>query len=251
MSKIIAFHSFGRGTGKSTLTANLAALLAGAGRRVGVVEADLTSPSQLELWGLDESTGGFTLNDYLWGRCDVGQVVRDLTPQLGRAEPGRLYLAPASLRIDEIMRMQRGGAHAHSLDSALEALRARPEVEVWLADTPAGLTEEALMTLSACDELVMLLQHDRREYQGTAVTLDVARQLGVPSMRLLLNQLPATFDPAEAQKQVEATYRCEVVGVIPFSAEEAALGSSGLFAWQHPLHPLTALLQQIAVRLGA
>ena len=64
-----------------------------------------------------------------------------------------------------------------ALDDALEALSARPEVEVWLADTPAGLTEEALMAFGACDELVVLLQHDRREYQGTAVTLDVARQV--------------------------------------------------------------------------
>jgi hypothetical protein len=41
-----------------------------------------------------------------------------------------------------------------------------------------------------------------------------------------------------------------VVGALPFSVEQAALGSSGLFAWQHPDHPLTALLQQMAARLG-
>jgi septum site-determining protein MinD len=250
MSKIVAFHSFGRGTGKSCLTANLAALLAGAGRRVGVVEADLTAPSQTALWELDDAALGGTLNDYLWGRCDIGEVVHDLTPQLRMAGPGRVCLAPASPRPNEVARILRGGVYAHTLDEALEALSAMPEVDLWLADTPAGLTEEALTAFGAADELVVLLLLDRREYQGTAVTLDVARQLGVPQVRLLLNQLPAAIDPDEAKKKVETTYRCEVVGVLPFSAEQAALGSSGLFAWQHPNHPLTALLLEIAARLG-
>ncbi|MGH2523697.1 MAG: P-loop NTPase, partial [Anaerolineales bacterium] len=62
---IVSVHSFRRGTGKSHLTANLAALLAVEGRRVGVMDTNLQSPSLRILFGLDGATP--TLNDYVWG----------------------------------------------------------------------------------------------------------------------------------------------------------------------------------------
>jgi septum site-determining protein MinD len=44
MSKIISIHSFRGGTGKSNTTANISALLAMDGARVGVVDTDIASP---------------------------------------------------------------------------------------------------------------------------------------------------------------------------------------------------------------
>ena len=44
MSKIVSIHSFRGGTGKSNSTANLAATVAEAGYRVGIVDTDIQSP---------------------------------------------------------------------------------------------------------------------------------------------------------------------------------------------------------------
>ena len=55
MSKIISVHSFRGGTGKSNTTANIAALLAMDGERVGVVDTDIASPGIHVLFNLDES----------------------------------------------------------------------------------------------------------------------------------------------------------------------------------------------------
>src|SRR5262245_53203 len=52
MAKIIAIHSFRGGTGKSNTTANIAALLAADGRRVGVIDTDIQSPGIHVLFGL-------------------------------------------------------------------------------------------------------------------------------------------------------------------------------------------------------
>lgn len=52
MSKIISIHSFRGGTGKSNTTANLAALLALAGQRVGVIDTEIQSPGIHVLFGL-------------------------------------------------------------------------------------------------------------------------------------------------------------------------------------------------------
>ena len=55
MSTIISVHSFRGGTGKSNTTANISALLAVDGARVGVVDTDIQSPGIHVLFNLDES----------------------------------------------------------------------------------------------------------------------------------------------------------------------------------------------------
>ena len=79
MSRIIAIHSFRR-TGKSNTTANVATLLAAGGRRIGVVDTDIQSPGIHVLFGVDQATLRNSLNDYLWGRCQIEQAAHDVTP---------------------------------------------------------------------------------------------------------------------------------------------------------------------------
>ncbi len=53
MYKIVSVHSFRGGTGKSNTTANVAAILASLGQRVGVVDTDIQSPGIHVLFGFD------------------------------------------------------------------------------------------------------------------------------------------------------------------------------------------------------
>ena len=63
MPKIISVHSFRGGTGKSNTTANVAALLAAQGRRVGVIDTDIQSPGIHILFNLNEEEVTYSLND--------------------------------------------------------------------------------------------------------------------------------------------------------------------------------------------
>ncbi len=65
--KIVSIHSFRGGTGKSNTTANLAAQVAMAGKRVGVVDTDIQSPGIHVLFGLWTRT--FNLPAYM--SCSV------------------------------------------------------------------------------------------------------------------------------------------------------------------------------------
>jgi septum site-determining protein MinD len=65
MPQIVSIHSFRGGTGKSNTTANLAAILAQQGARVGVVDTDIQSPGIHVLFGLHEEKIAYSLNDYL------------------------------------------------------------------------------------------------------------------------------------------------------------------------------------------
>ncbi len=82
-TKIISVHSFRGGTGKSNTTANLAALLAAGGRRVGVVDTDIQSPGIHVLFGLKDEKLPRALNDYLWGKCKIEQAAHDVTARWG------------------------------------------------------------------------------------------------------------------------------------------------------------------------
>ena len=66
MSRVVAFHSFRGGTGKSNTTANVAVLAAMRGLRVGVVDTDIQSPGIHVLLGIDQTSLKSSLNDYLW-----------------------------------------------------------------------------------------------------------------------------------------------------------------------------------------
>src|SRR3712207_1727531 len=108
-AQIISIHSFRGGTGKSNTTANLAALLALDGRRVGVVDTDIQSPGIHILFGLDSGEVAYALNDYLWGNCGIADAAQDVTPHLGGDIAGRVYLIPSSINAGSIARMLREG----------------------------------------------------------------------------------------------------------------------------------------------
>ena len=248
MSQVIAIHSFRGGTGKSNIVANLAALLAQAGRRVGVVDTDILSPGIHVLFGLHEDQIPHALNDYLWGRCRIEEAAYDVTARLDGPAAGRLYLIPASIQAGEIARMIREGYSVELLRDGFLDLIDVLQLDVLLIDTHPGLNDETLLSIAVADRLVILLRPDQQDYEGTGVTLEVARKLGVPEMLIVVNKVPAVFDPVEVEALVARTYRCEVVAVLPHADELMALASRDLFTVRFPDHPISRQLARVAAR---
>jgi MinD-like ATPase involved in chromosome partitioning or flagellar assembly len=249
MSTIVSVHSFRGGTGKSNTTANVAALLAGEGQHVGVVDTDIQSPGLHVLFGLDEDRMGHSLNDYLWGKCDITQTAHDATPHLGPDHKGKLFLIPSSIRAGEIARVLREGYDVSLLNDGFHDLIRELKLDVLLIDTHPGLNEETLLSIAISHVLAIILRPDQQDYQGTGVTVEVARKLGVPRLVLVVNNVPEVFDPAEVRARVEATYHAEVAAVLPHSDDMMALASAGIFALRCPDHPMTAALRQVAAAL--
>ncbi|HMR65482.1 MAG TPA: MinD/ParA family protein [Anaerolineae bacterium] len=249
MSKIISIHSFRGGTGKSNTTANLAALLAAQGLRVGVVDSDIQSPGIHILFGLTGSSIQHSLNDYLWGRCDIGQTAHDVTPNLSGSLAGRLYLIPSSVQANEIVNVLREGYDVSLMTTGFRKLINELNLDVLMIDTHPGLNEETLFSIAISHALIIIMRPDQQDYEGTGVTVEVARSLDVPRLMLVVNKTPPAFDPAEVQARVESTYHCEVAAVLPHTDEMMTLASAGIFALRYPDHPLTAMYKDIAARL--
>jgi len=251
MSKTVSVHSFRGGTGKSNTTANIAALLAMEGRRVGVVDTDIQSPGIHVLFGLDEENMSYSLNDYLWGKCAIEQAALDVTQRLGGDFKGQIFLIPSSIKAGEIARVLREGYDVSLLNDGFHELIEKLKLDVLMIDTHPGLNEETLLSIAISDALVVVMRPDQQDYQGTGVTVEVARKLDVPRLVLLVNKVPQTFNSAEVKARVERAYGCEVAAVLPHSDELMALASSGIFVLKYPDHAVTAELKRLAARLMA
>ena len=249
--KIIAVHSFLRGAGKSHIAANVATLLALAGRRVCVVDISLQAPGIHFLFGLREGQISHSLNDYLWGRCALEQAALDVTPQSVSGAGGKIFLIPSSAQASEIARAVREGCDVELLNEGFQRLAEALNLDALVLDMPAGLSQDTLVTFALSDVLVVLLCLDQHEFQGTSVMVDVARQLQVPRIELVVNQVPHTYSRDEARERVQEAYGCEVGAVLPYVDELAALASSSIFALRYPDHPVTESLRRLAMSLAS
>lgn len=249
MSRIVSIHSFRGGTGKSNTTANVAALLAAEGRRIGVVDTDIQSPGIHVLFGVDQETLDYSLNDYLWGKCPIEDAAIDVTPE--GMDGGRVFLVPSSIKPTDIARVMHDGYDVGLLNEGFRDLIDRLDLDALLLDTHPGLNEETLLSLAMSNALAIVMRPDSQDYEGTSVTVSVARRLRVPRMVLVVNNTPPVFDFDEVEQRVEQAYECEVAAVLPHSEELMVLSSEGIFAQRYPDHEVTGLYRKVATRLMA
>jgi MinD-like ATPase involved in chromosome partitioning or flagellar assembly len=249
MPKIIAIHSYRGGTGKSNLTANFAVAIALQGKRVAVVDTDLQSPGIHTLFSGYETLPGKTLNDYLWHRCSIQETAHDVSDELGIEDKGKVFLIPSSVNGNEIARILSEGYNVSLLNKGFGRLIQELELDYLFIDTHPGLSRETLLSIAISNLLILILRPDRQDFQGTAVTVDIARQLKASKMMIVINKVVSQMNFSELQEKVETTYDIPVAGILPVSAEMMQLGSSGVFCLRYPEHHFTQMLNQVAVKV--
>ncbi|BAZ08360.1 cell division inhibitor MinD [Calothrix sp. NIES-4071] len=245
MAKIIAVHSFRGGTGKSNLTANLAVATALQGLRVAIVDTDLQSPGIHVLFNIDETITKKALNDYLWNRSSIADTAYDVSSHLKIEGKGKVFLIPSSLNADEIAKIISEGYNVSLLNSGFRRLIKELRLDYLFIDTHPGLSRESLLSIAISDLLIILLRPDSQDFQGTAVTVNIARQLKVQKMMMLINKIPSRIDLLALQEKVEHIYQVPVAGMFRLSEDIAQLGSSGLFCLQYSNHPFTQAIKKV------
>ena len=252
MASIISVHSFRGGTGKSNMTANLAAVIAGDDRRVAVIDTDIQSPGLHVLFGLSGDQITWALNDYLWDGGEIASVAQAVAlPRQETKQTGRIFLIPSSMRPGEITRALREGYDPQRLTDGLRRLVEELSLDFLIIDTHPGLHEETLLSLVVSDTVLIVMRPDQQDYEGTGITMRVARRLQVPRMLLAVNKTPAVLDHETVRTQVEEAYGCEVAAVLPHSDELMNLASAGVFVLEHPDHPLSGLFRTLAMKVTA
>jgi septum site-determining protein MinD len=248
MGQIVSIHSFRGGTGKSNVTANLAAQVALANKRVGIVDTDIQSPGIHVLFGLDETNMGNTLNDFLHEKCTIQEVAFPVGEHAGkRAQLAgkHLWLFPSSIRGAEISKILREGFDINLLNTGLQTLMNEFSLDYLFLDTHPGLNEETLLSIAISDLLIIILRPDHQDFQGTAVTVDIARSLDVPEMLLMVNKAVPGYDYDDLKEQIESAYKASLTGILPLNFELADNASKDLFSLSNPDHPWSQELRKV------
>ncbi|MCD4686155.1 MAG: MinD/ParA family protein [Anaerolineae bacterium] len=251
MGQIISIHSFRGGTGKSNITANVATQVAMRGYRVAIVDTDINSPGIHVLFGFDETRINRSLNDYLWGKAPIKDAAYALHDTVGE-DPERaflqdlnIWLIPSSIRTGEIARILREGYDVGLLNEGFHTLLAHLELDFLFIDTHPGLNEETLLSIAISNALIIVMRPDQQDFQGTAVTVDVARKLEVPHLRVVVNKALSRFDFQKMRDDIEALYGVPVAGVMPLSEDVASNASSNVFSVTHPEHEWSQAIREI------
>src|ERR1700742_1738419 len=180
MTTVISTHSFRGGTGKSNITANVAATLAQQGSRVGVFDGDIQSPGIHVIFGLPDTAIKYTLNDFLWGNCKIEEAAHEVFSDASSG--GKVFLVPSSIKPNDIARILREGYDANDMHSAFRDLISVLSLDYLFIDTHPGLNEETLLSIAISDSLLIILRPDQQDFQGTSVTVQVAQRLRVPNI---------------------------------------------------------------------
>lgn len=248
MTKIISIHSFRGGTGKSNITANTAVTLANQGFRVGVIDSDMQSPGIhiiLNQTGIPVTN---TLNSYLWGDCKIEEATYHVYDPPKNSNGG-VWLVPSSINSHDIARILREKYDAEDMHSAYRSFIITHSLDYLLIDTHPGLHEETLLSVVISDALVIILRPDQQDFQGTSVTVDVARRLKVPNISLVVNKIPEAYSLDNMRDHVEQTYGCDVVALIPFSTDIVQNASSEVFCLQNQAHPFSSAIKDLVAQL--
>ncbi|NDJ84282.1 MAG: MinD/ParA family protein [Chloroflexi bacterium] len=252
MGEIISIHSFRGGTGKSNLTANLATATAMKGKRVGIVDTDILSPGIHTLFGFDETKIDKTLNDYLWGKATIDKCAYPMHETAAMEESRgylrghKIWLIPSSIRTGEITRVVREGYDVGLLNEGFHTIIDDLELDYLFIDTHPGINEETLLSIAISAGLVIILRPDQQDFQGTAVTVDVAQRLEVPKLRLVVNMALPRFNFAQLKERISETYEVPVAGVLPLSDDVASNGSNHVFSALNPDHEWSVTVREIA-----
>ncbi len=249
MPKVISIHSYRGGTGKSNFTANLSTTVALQGNRVGVIDTDVPSPGIHNLFCLEPEQMGKTLNNYLWGEIPIEEAAYDVSANVGVEEPGKLFLIPSSVKADDIAKILKDGYDVKLLNDGFRSFVKSLKLDYLFIDTHPGLSKETFLSIAISHVLILILRPDKQDYQGTAITVDVARQLKVRKMLLTINKAHSKLNLEALKQKVEETYGETVAGVFPLSEDVVQLASEGVFCVKYPEHSVSQEFRKVAQQI--
>jgi chromosome partitioning protein len=190
MASCIAFHSYKGGTGKTTIAANLAALLAKKGYRVFLLDLDVYAPSLQAYFDKEPKRW---INDFLNGTAEVGDVIMDLTPAIEEVAnnggsstlkqeqkpkekiTGKLWVGFCSSRKEDIYKLEGGGGKQDTSKIQLlrrfillrEQLISLHDADYIIIDTSPGIRYWSINALAVADTLFLTLKMGDLDIDGT------------------------------------------------------------------------------------
>ena len=134
------------------------------------------------------------------------------------------------MNMGDITRILKQGYDIATLAKGFRDIREHLGLDYLIIDTHPGLDEETLLSISISDILLIILRPDRQDFQGTSVTVEIAKRLKVEQTFLVMNRCLPEQSNQEMKDEMLEAFKCEVAAVLPDCHELAELGSRGLLS---------------------
>lgn len=182
MTKCIAFHSYKGGTGKTTIAANLAAILAAKGNKVALVDLDVYAPSLQTYFDHNPSKW---INDLLADNAGTADIMVDMTQTVRKVDTGsarrrnnnegKLWVGFSNPEKDEIYKLEGSAGRQNSQKLQLlrkfiqlrEELISKYECDYVIIDTSPGIRFWSINSLAIADVLFLTLKFGELDIGGT------------------------------------------------------------------------------------
>lgn len=187
------------GVGKTTTTVNLGTALAGAGRRVAIVDADLGMANLGNMLGVE---GEGSIHDVLAGGATVSETLAD--------GPGGMTVVPGEQSLEAFA--EADPAKLRKVINTLEST-----FDVVLVDTGAGLSHETMVPLGLADGILLVTTPDDVAVSDTIKTAEIADRVDGTVIGAIVTRVTRDTDV----QGIAERFEFPLLGVIPADPEAA------------------------------
>ncbi len=197
MTRLITVSGGKGGVGKTTVTSNLGYALSEFGVDAVVVDANLTNPNLGFHLGIPLYP--VTLHDVLRGDAHITEATY--------IHNSGLRVVPAGISVDDLKNTSPDGLKDVLMNTV-------GEPDIVLIDSAAGLGNEAINTLEASDELLLVTNPDLPSVTDALKTASLAEEAGTHILGTVLNR-HSNKDHELTPDEVEQMVGHPVVSVLP------------------------------------
>lgn len=201
MARIITFASGKGGVGKTTVVANLGTALGQLGKRVTLLDGDVTMANLSLLLGLEKCK--VTLHEVLAGEAKLSRAIYQGPKNVKIAAPG---ISLNGIRKAKLERMR----------GVISELAKK--TELLLIDAPSGLEQDAIIALSMAQEVVLIVNPDIASISNALKTKIVAERLHVKPRGVVITRVSDRHIDL-SEEEISSVLEVPVLVTIPENPE--------------------------------
>jgi len=229
-ARVIGIVSGKGGVGKTTFSANLSIALTALGKKVVVIDCNVTTPHLSYYLGVKNFST--TINNVLSGDVDVAFAPLD--------QNGVMFI-PASEKFTDLKNV-----NMQDLEKIVKKLANLERFDFIILDSAAGLGRETIGVMNACNEIIFVTTPTAPSIMDIVRCNEVARMVGHSKFSIVLNMVRGKKYEITPEK-AEEIFSMPVIGQVPFDENVMDATAEGVpILWYKPNSPSCMPLMQIA-----
>jgi len=197
MVKVITIASGKGGTGKTTVSVNLATVLAGNGKETYLLDADIGMANVGIFLGLQDVP--VTLHDVLAGKKPVSEAVY--------TGPAGLKVVPSGISLQGFQ-----DSDPEKIRDVMNELVTR--CDFLIIDAPAGISKDGVIPLAVADDVILVVNPELPSLVDSLKTKILTEVVGGHVLGAIINRAEDAGDTGTRAK-IEKLLGVPVIGIIP------------------------------------